>query len=82
MSGVIKEDKYKNMMCVKDVLLSRIYIDPRSLIVLEPDFKYPNVCHVKHKSGRWFHLRQSVLEVQQEYCKAKRRLAKAKAEGG
>lgn len=82
MPGVIKADEYKNMMCVKDVLLSRIYIDPRSLMEVQPDYKYPNVCHVRHKSGRWFHLRQTVLEVQKIYCEAKRKLALDKESKG
>lgn len=82
MSGVIKEKDYKNLMCVNDVLLARVYIHPKNVIELEPDYKYPNVCHLKHRSGKWFHLRQTVLEVQKIYCESKRKLALEKESKG
>lgn len=76
MSEVIKADQMKNMMCLNDVLLARIYIQPNHLMEVQPDFKHPGVCHIKTLRGKWFHLRQSVLEVQKIYCETKRRIAK------
>jgi len=69
------------MMCLNDVLLARVYMDPINLIEVQPDYKHPGVCHVKHRSGMWFHLRQSVLEVQKIYCETKRRIEK-ESKGG
>jgi hypothetical protein len=81
MSEEIK-DKYKFMMCLNDALLSRIYMEPESLVEVQPDYKNRGVCHIKHRSGRWLHLRQSVLEVQKIYCETKRRIALEKANKG
>lgn len=83
MSGVIKEEMLKGMMCLNDVLLAKIYISPRQLQEIKPDRKYPNICHIKTTDDRWFYLKHSVLEVQAIYVNTKRQIAlDKKAKGG
>ena len=64
---VIKEDQYKGMMVLNDVLLNRIYFNPERLKAILPDFKRPGVCRIQSTHGKWFLLKHTVLEVQEIY---------------
>lgn len=71
MAKIIKDDEIKGMMKFKSQFGNTLLFHPRQLRTLKPDRKYKNTCHIETIGKRWFHVMNSILEVQAIYINAK-----------